>query len=144
MIDRLLDLLSGRAAPAVARSADDVQHAVAALLVEAARMDENFDTAQRTTIERVLGQKFDLDSHTAAPLIEAGEQSVQRTTQYLFLPPADQWPPGRGGKIRGFEMAVEGPYFGRGPPPHENMCWGICEFSFPKPNPGCAPARSQV
>lgn len=82
MIDRLLDLLSGRAPPTATRSADDIQHAVAALLIEAARMDENFDAAERATIERVLAERFDLDRQTVTALVESAEQSVERATQY--------------------------------------------------------------
>lgn len=51
MINRLLDFLSGREAPAMAESPDEREHAVAALLIEAARMDKNFEAAERTIIE---------------------------------------------------------------------------------------------
>ena len=54
MIDRLLDLLTGRAAPALKDSADQLQLAVAALLIEAGRMDGKFDEVERGTIERLL------------------------------------------------------------------------------------------
>ena len=44
MIDRMLDFLTGRKAPALSRAQpDDLQLAVAALLIEAARMDDQFD-----------------------------------------------------------------------------------------------------
>ncbi|MGE0007835.1 MAG: TerB family tellurite resistance protein [Parvibaculaceae bacterium] len=83
MIDRLLDFLSGRAAPAVAgRSAADIEHAVAALLVEAARMDENFDARERSTIERLLAGRFDLDPGAVKALIADAEREVQNSTQY--------------------------------------------------------------
>ena len=121
MIDRLLDLLSGRAAPAVARSADDVQHAVAALLVEAARMDEHFDAAERTTIERVLAQKFDLDSHTVAALIEAAEQSVQRATQYYSFTRQINDRLSEEEKIRVIEMLWKVAYSDGVLDPHEDM-----------------------
>lgn len=83
MINRLLDFLSGRAAPALAKSTDDLEHAVAALLIEAARMDENFDAAERTTIERLLAGKFDLPPQAVNSLIEAAERAVQHSTQYF-------------------------------------------------------------
>lgn len=82
MIDRLLDFLTGRAAPAVAASTDDLAHAVAALLIEGARMDENFDAAERATIERLLAEKFDLAPQAVNSLIEAAERAVQNSTQY--------------------------------------------------------------
>jgi uncharacterized tellurite resistance protein B-like protein len=82
MIDRLLDFLSGRAAPALGRSNDDLEQAVAALLIEAARMDENFDAAERATIERVLADKFDLAPQAVNALIAEGERRVEQSTQY--------------------------------------------------------------
>ena len=82
MIDRLLDLLSGRAAPAVARSGRDLEHAVAALLVEAARMDDHFDAAERATIERLLAERFDLEPQAVSSLIADAEQAVAQSTQF--------------------------------------------------------------
>jgi uncharacterized tellurite resistance protein B-like protein len=82
MIDRLLDFLSGREAPAVAEKADDLAHAVAALLIEAARMDDSFDAAERATIERLLAQRFDLEPQAVKSLVEATERIVERSTQY--------------------------------------------------------------
>jgi uncharacterized tellurite resistance protein B-like protein len=83
MIDRLLDFLSGREAPAVARSTDELELAVTALLIEAARMDENFDGAERATIERLLVQRFDLDPQAVKSLIEAAERTVRQSAQYF-------------------------------------------------------------
>jgi uncharacterized tellurite resistance protein B-like protein len=82
MIDRLLDFLSGREAPAVAEKTDDLSHAVAALLIEAARMDDSFDAAERATIERLLAQRFDLEPLAVKSLVEATERIVERSTQY--------------------------------------------------------------
>jgi uncharacterized tellurite resistance protein B-like protein len=83
MIDRLLDFLSGRETPTKTRSTDDLQHAIAALLIEAARMDENFDAAERTTIERLLAQRFALGAQAVKSLIEAAEQTVQHSTEFF-------------------------------------------------------------
>jgi uncharacterized tellurite resistance protein B-like protein len=83
MINRLLDLLSGRAAPALVESKGELEHAVAALLIEAARMDENFDAHERATIERLLAGKFDLTPQAVNSLIEAAERAVQHSTQYF-------------------------------------------------------------
>ncbi|MGE0240406.1 MAG: TerB family tellurite resistance protein [Parvibaculaceae bacterium] len=83
MIDRLLDLLSGRAAPAPAGNARDLEHAVAALLIEAARMDENFDATERGTIEHLLAERFDLDPEAVYALIADAEQAVRQSTQYF-------------------------------------------------------------
>lgn len=82
MIDRLFDFLSGRETPAAARGADDLEHAVAALLIEAARMDDNFDEAERATIARLLADRFDLAPQAVTSLIEAAERAVAQSTQY--------------------------------------------------------------
>ncbi len=50
MIDRLIDFLTGREAPASAAVHDELELAVAALLVEAARMDTDFDSTERSVI----------------------------------------------------------------------------------------------
>jgi uncharacterized tellurite resistance protein B-like protein len=83
MINRLLELLSGREAPALAESRDDLEQAVAALLIEAARMDENFDAAERATIERLLAEKFDMAPQAVKSLVEAAERAVKNSTQYF-------------------------------------------------------------
>ena len=84
MINRLLDFISGREAPALAKgSDDDLKHAVAALLIEAARMDDNFDAAERATVEGLLADRFNLDPQAVNSLIEEAERAVQNSTQYF-------------------------------------------------------------
>ena len=83
MIDRLLNFLSGAAAPAAEVGPDELHLAVAALLIEAARMDENFDEAERATIERLLAAKFELAPDAVATLIAAAEKKVSDATQYF-------------------------------------------------------------
>ena len=83
IIDRLLDLLTAREAPAPGAGQDDLEIAVAALLVEAARMDARFDVAERTVIERLLAEKFDLAPDAVADLIQAAERVVAHSAQYF-------------------------------------------------------------
>lgn len=83
MIKRVLDFLTGRAAPAPAESGDELELAVAALLIEAARMDDSFDAAERAMIERLLAEKFDLPPAEVQSLVEAAEQAVRRSTQFF-------------------------------------------------------------
>jgi len=83
MIDRMLDFLTGRKAPALAGSPDELELAVAALLIEAARMDDQFDAAERATIERVLAEKFDLSPAAVTSLMEAAEAAVRQSTQFF-------------------------------------------------------------
>ncbi|HEY4135284.1 MAG TPA: TerB family tellurite resistance protein [Alphaproteobacteria bacterium] len=80
MFDRVLELLSGREAPATA-SVDDLEIAVAALLIEAARMDDHFDGVERTAIGRLLGAKFGHGPEQTAALVAAAEAAVARSTQ---------------------------------------------------------------
>ena len=80
MIARVLDFLSGKAAPAPA-SIDDLEIAVAALLIEAAHMDEGFDSAERQTIGRLLGEKFGHGPERVAQLVVEAEAAVERSTQ---------------------------------------------------------------
>ncbi|HEU0070813.1 MAG TPA: TerB family tellurite resistance protein [Alphaproteobacteria bacterium] len=80
MIARVLEFLSGKAAPAAA-SSDDLEIAVAALLIEAARMDEGFDATERAAIERLLAEKFGHAPERVAQLIAEAEAAVARSTQ---------------------------------------------------------------
>lgn len=82
MIDRLLAFLSGADTPQPQQRVDDVQFAVAALLIEAGRMDNNFDAAERATIERLLARKFNLAPDTVRALADAAEQRVRQSAQY--------------------------------------------------------------
>src|SRR5882762_4149000 len=59
MIDRLLHFLTGRGVPAAEKGADELELSVAALLIEAARMDSRFDATERATIERLLADTFE-------------------------------------------------------------------------------------
>lgn len=99
MIDRVLDFLTGRAAPATARGEHDFELAVAALLIEAERMDDRFDAAERAVIEHVLAARFKMDHDEVQELIVAAEKAVRNATQ-LFpftqkivqtMPPEDRF-----------------------------------------------------
>jgi len=83
MLDRLLNFLTGSEAPAAEPGPDELHLAVAALLIEAARMDDNFDAGERATIERLLAQKFDLGPEDVRALVAAAEQKVRDTAQYF-------------------------------------------------------------
>jgi uncharacterized tellurite resistance protein B-like protein len=55
--------------------------AVAALLIEAARMDDSFDAAERAAIGRLLAEKFHLPPDEVQALISAAEHAVRHSTQ---------------------------------------------------------------
>ncbi|MBM3548570.1 MAG: TerB family tellurite resistance protein [Alphaproteobacteria bacterium] len=98
MIDRVLDFLTGKAAPTTAKGEHDFELAVAALLIEAERMADCFDSAERAMIEHVLAAKFSMDHVEVQELIAAAEKAVRNATQ-LFpftqkivktMPPEDR------------------------------------------------------
>lgn len=85
MIGRVIDFLTGAGAPAVNSSSDDLETAVAALLIEAARMDNNFDDGERQTIERLLAERFDMTPIAVHKLVEeAGRRADQSSQVFPF------------------------------------------------------------
>ena len=81
MIDRLLDLLAGRGEWTSEKPADDLPLAVAALLVELARMDDKVNTVERRAIEQLLTRMFSLDPRCVQSLVEQADREIQRSTQ---------------------------------------------------------------
>jgi len=79
MLDRILHLLAGNAEGAA--EPDRLQLAVAALLVEAARMDDHFDAAERRVIARLLAERFDLAREATERLLAAAERAAEHSTQ---------------------------------------------------------------
>jgi uncharacterized tellurite resistance protein B-like protein len=82
MIDRLLAFLSGSEAPDLKKGGDDLQLAVAALLIEAGRMDSKLNDAERATIERLLTHRFQITPEAVKSLVEQAEQRVAQSAQY--------------------------------------------------------------
>jgi len=60
---------------------DDLQIAVAVLLVEAARMDDSFDEDERATITHLLEHKFELSSDDTQALLALAEERAERSHQ---------------------------------------------------------------
>jgi uncharacterized tellurite resistance protein B-like protein len=60
---------------------DELQLAVAALLIEAARVDESLGDSERTLIARLLVRRFDLGAVDAQKLQDAAEQQAERSAQ---------------------------------------------------------------
>lgn len=83
MIERLKALLTGKtdAGVAAGRDRDTLQVAAAALLVEAAMMDETFDGSERVAIERLLTERFDLSAGEVASLVEEAKTEVESSNQ---------------------------------------------------------------
>lgn len=81
MLDRILNLLTHGEAAGSAGHVDDLRVAVAALLVEAARMDDRFVESERRIIEGLLSSRFDLSADEARGLLDVAERAVDRSTQ---------------------------------------------------------------
>jgi len=79
MLDKILKLLSAPESTSGGR--DQLQIAVAVLLVEAARMDDSFDAAERAAIERLLAQKFSLSPEDTKQLIGQAEAMDEKSNQ---------------------------------------------------------------
>jgi uncharacterized tellurite resistance protein B-like protein len=79
MFDQILKLLN--APEPKSSSRDDLQTAVAVLLVEAARRDDTFDGVERATIERLLAEKFGLSAEATRQLLAEAESAADRTSQ---------------------------------------------------------------
>jgi len=79
VIDRIRKLLSAPESAPVRR--DDLQIAVAVLLIEAARMDDTFDPHERGTIEALLEHKFQLSHDETQQLLKLAEETAERSHQ---------------------------------------------------------------
>ena len=89
MINRIKILLSGASRPAPdatsGHSFADLQVAAAALLVEAAQMDADFDTIERTKILDLVRARFELSEAEAQSLLElAGDKVANASQLYGF------------------------------------------------------------
>lgn len=87
MIDRIKALLQERGGRPKARrarhGADELHLAAAALLIEAASMDQHFDPAERELIGRLIETRFGLEPHEAEELLGRAERAVAESTQLL-------------------------------------------------------------
>jgi uncharacterized tellurite resistance protein B-like protein len=82
LMDRLKALIEGGAPERpVPREPDDVQLAAAALLVDAACLDGRMETSERTTILRLLRDRFSLDDDEADDLLRQAEEVEGESTE---------------------------------------------------------------
>lgn len=79
MLERLKSLFSPDAGGAGARThgLDELQLAAAALLVEAARMDDDYDDQERTLIAGLLRDRFSLDADDTEALVAAADEATE-------------------------------------------------------------------
>ena len=84
MIDRIKALLAGGDVGTVDDDVgrdDEMKLAAAALMVESAFMDGEFDDAERATISELLKSQFGLSTEESDQLIAVAEQAVQESGQ---------------------------------------------------------------
>jgi len=81
MIDEIKAWLEGGDKPKAPGNTDAVQLAAAALLVEAAHIDDDFDLRERAVIDRILERHFKLPAAAACRLVVEAEQASERSTQ---------------------------------------------------------------
>jgi uncharacterized tellurite resistance protein B-like protein len=84
MLDRIRRLLSGQPTPAQpgAHSFEERQLAAAALMVEAAAMDDTFDADERVRIGRLIEDRFGLSAAEAEDLMAQAEQAASASIEW--------------------------------------------------------------
>lgn len=84
MLDRLKQLFHPDAAagPSGARSFDALQLAAAALMVEAATMDSEFDAEERARIRQLVQERFALNGEEAAALVAEAEKAAAESVAF--------------------------------------------------------------
>lgn len=87
MLDRIVSFLEHRKAPE-GGSSDPFsikQVAAAALMVEGARLDKDFDESERAAMERIVSERFMLDATDAQTLIDvAAERQKSNYSNWQF------------------------------------------------------------
>ena len=86
MISQLKELLFGETADDDSEGKDALQLAAAALLIEAATVDGQFDAEERDIVTTVLRDRFALTEAATGALIEAAERRVESANQSLASP----------------------------------------------------------
>jgi uncharacterized tellurite resistance protein B-like protein len=81
MFNQIVEMLNPSAWRQGGLKPDQLQIAVAALLAQAALMDDHFDAAERTTIERLLSTAFHLDAAQAREVLAAAERTAENSSQ---------------------------------------------------------------
>lgn len=84
MLDKFLNLIRGEQQSA-ALDVSRKQAAAAALLVEAARLDRDFDAAERQAMHNIISSKFGLDHETTKNLIQIAEDEDKMAHDDLAL-----------------------------------------------------------
>ncbi len=67
--------------PSAGHSHDELRIAAAALMVEAAQLDDTFDARERDKIRELVAERFELDAAEGDSLIEVAETRVAESSQ---------------------------------------------------------------
>ena len=82
MLDRISSLFRGSKEPGSDDESEWSKHlAAAALLIETAYMDEEFDESERAVISDLVQRRFDLDTAVCQDLLVEAESAVVRSQQ---------------------------------------------------------------
>jgi uncharacterized tellurite resistance protein B-like protein len=81
MFDEIKAWLEGDDKPKAPGNTDEVKLAAAALLLEAAHIDDDFDLRERAVIDRILERHFKLSAAAAGRLVAEAERVSERSTQ---------------------------------------------------------------
>jgi uncharacterized tellurite resistance protein B-like protein len=82
MLDRIKAILRDRPVASETGGFDQLQIAVAVLLIEAARMDNEFDADERAAIAKLLQRRFELDADAAAKLLAQAETQAEDSVEF--------------------------------------------------------------
>jgi len=86
MLDRIKHMLfAGGTKGQAQRKEAELELAAAAILVEAAVLDGEFDDAERATIERLLQDRFALNDQQVADLIRDAEDTIHNANELYTL-----------------------------------------------------------
>ena len=83
MLDVIKKLLSGNALPEEQDEEQQTRAAVAALLVEAGRMDQDFSGDERRVVAELLTSRFELTKEAVDELIDEANRSASESAQYF-------------------------------------------------------------
>lgn len=85
MIDSILGWLTGTPSGGPTGPQDELQLALAALLVEVAHSHDHFDERERAVVARLLERRFKLSHEDARSLLSAGEREASRSAELFHL-----------------------------------------------------------
>lgn len=85
MIESIIGWLTGVPSDGAAQAQNELELALAALLVEAAHSDHRFDERERAVVARLLERRFRLSSADARALLAAGEREASRSAELFHL-----------------------------------------------------------